>query len=56
MYYEMATEFRSRAVAEESPAFRAELARYAECYEEVARGEEKPTDVGPPPRRPIGKP
>jgi len=35
-YYELATEFRSRAVAEKSPAFRAELEHLAECYEWVA--------------------
>jgi len=35
-YYELATEFRSRAVAEKSPAFRAELEHLAECYEWAA--------------------
>jgi hypothetical protein len=35
-YKALAAEFRSRALNEESPAFRAELEDLARCYESVA--------------------
>lgn len=37
-YKALAAEFRSRALNEESPAFRAELEDLARCYESVAIG------------------